>query len=62
VSPQIQILNELDCTEKLIRTISVTITSGGKFGTSDHLTQWIHVPPESSGTILLALVCKAGGP
>jgi hypothetical protein len=61
VSPQIQTLVELDCTEKLLRQISVTITSGRTFGTSDREGVWEHMPPESSGARLLTLVCKGAG-
>lgn len=59
VQPQASILYELNCPERMMHELSMSIRSGGKGGFSDKPTSWRHVPPEGNGAALLKLLCPA---
>ncbi len=59
IQPRASILYELNCPERMMRELSMSVRSGGKVGFSDKPTHWQYVPPEGNGAALLKLVCPA---
>lgn len=57
LKPVMRILWEIDCPGKMMRTLSAYIVKGGRTGSSDKAGEWGHVPPESTGETLYALLC-----
>jgi hypothetical protein len=57
VKPQSRIFYEIDCSEQMMRTLSVYIETKGKVGSSDKTADWMHVPPETNGAMLLKILC-----
>lgn len=59
LDPQASIFYELDCRERMIRELSVSIQTGGKRGSSNESGDWRYVPPEGNGARLLKILCVA---
>ncbi|MGU7844013.1 hypothetical protein ACV22V_31700 [Burkholderia sp. AW33-5] len=57
--PQASIFYELDCPQKMIRQLSVSINSGGKRGIRDTPGDWMYASPEGNAAALLELLCPA---
>jgi hypothetical protein len=58
VPPVMQVLYEADCRGGMLRELSVKVYSpNGAVTSSESPMQWSHIPPESPGHSLLALVC-----
>ena len=47
IKPQAQIFYELNCSERMLRELSMHIESGGKSGSFDKPRDWRYVPPET---------------
>jgi hypothetical protein len=58
VPPVMRMLFEFDCGNRLMRTLSVYMVKDGRTGQSDKASEWMHIPPESNGSTLAALVCQ----
>jgi hypothetical protein len=57
VRPQSRFFYEIDCSERMIRALSVYIETKGKVGSSDKTADWEHVAPETNGARLLKILC-----
>jgi hypothetical protein len=57
VQPEMKMLVQLDCVHGLVRNLSVVVTHGGKFGSSDTAGQWERIVPESSSANLSKILC-----
>lgn len=60
VKVRTRILYEVDCAERLVRTLSVYVANDKSSKSSDEVGTWAHVAPESNADELLPLVCAAG--
>ena len=58
IEPRARIFYELNCSEKTVRELSISIHQDGKLGSKHEPSQWKYVPPETNGARLLALVCR----
>jgi hypothetical protein len=59
IEPQAQIFDEMNCSERMTRTLSVSIHTNGRYGFNNKPSDWEYVPPESNGATLLKLLCPA---
>src|SRR5262245_7665524 len=57
VQPQARIFYELNCSERMIRELSIHIEAKGKVGSSDTPKDWQYVAPETNGARLLKILC-----
>jgi len=57
IEPQATILYELNCHEKMIRELSVSLKIKGRSGQSDKPYAWRYAAPETNGARLLSLLC-----
>jgi hypothetical protein len=56
--PQASIFYELSCAERMMRELSISITSGGKSGFKNKPSDWQYAPPEGNGARLLKILCR----
>ncbi len=61
IKPHSTIFYELNCSQKMLRELSVSIDLNGRQGFLNKPSEWKFVPPESNGTALLKILCPAGG-
>jgi hypothetical protein len=61
IEPVASIYYEINCEEKLMRELSLTVRLKGKSMTDEKQSEWHNIPPETNASRLLALTCKAGG-
>ena len=59
IKPASEILLELNCSEHMIRELSIHITSAGREGFNEHPTPWSYFPPDSNGARLQRLLCTS---
>jgi hypothetical protein len=60
IAPRARIFYELNCSEKMLRELSIYIQAAdGKSGSRDKPREWQYVSPETNGTRLLKLVCRS---
>lgn len=59
LDPKARILWELDCSNELMRSLSMYLTGGGKHLDSNVTGEWMHSPPESTISMLMTMVCAA---
>jgi hypothetical protein len=59
VKPHATIFYELNCSEKMMRELSITIDVNGQYGSSRKPGDWKYVPPEGNGAALLKILCRA---
>jgi len=62
VQPVSQALWEIDCSGRMMRTLSIIQRKNGQTHSTSQAGDWIHIPPESMGFDLLAIVCPAEAP
>ncbi|HET9686943.1 MAG TPA: hypothetical protein VFP79_07155 [Pseudolabrys sp.] len=55
--PVSRIFYELDCSQRMMRELSIFVRANGKKGFRDKPRGWKHVPPEGNGTTLLKILC-----
>lgn len=55
--PQASIFYELNCKERLVRELSISVVSAGRKGERRKPTDWWHVPPEGNISALQKLLC-----
>jgi hypothetical protein len=58
IDPQAQIFDELNCSERMSRTLSVAIHTNGQRGFNNKPSDWEYVPPEGNNATLLKLLCR----
>ena len=57
IESQAQIFEELNCSERMMRSLSVSIHANGQRGFKDKPSDWEYVPPEGNGATLLKMLC-----
>jgi hypothetical protein len=57
IAPQVSIFHELNCPERMVRELSISVKVNGKIGFSDKPSAWRYVGPETNGARLLRMLC-----
>lgn len=57
IQPRASIFYELNCPERMMQELSISIQAGGKGGFLGKPSDWRHVPPEGNGAQLLRILC-----
>jgi hypothetical protein len=57
IRPHARIFYEFNCSERMLRALSITIQTNGKFGSSQIPGQWEYVAPETNAATLLKILC-----
>jgi hypothetical protein len=58
IQPHSSIYYEIDCAQKLLRELSVSISFNGKLDSRQTPSEWKYIPPEGNGARLLSLLCS----
>jgi hypothetical protein len=58
IQPRSSIYYEIDCAQKMLRELSVSVSVNGKFGSRQTPSEWKYIPPEGNGARLLSLLCS----
>jgi hypothetical protein len=59
IQPSAQIYYEINCTDRMLRELSITVrTSGGATEGKHTPSNWRDVPPEGNAATLLKLLCR----
>ena len=58
ILPSAQIFYELDCSNKMLRELSIEVEVGGKSGSKHSASEWQYVPPETNGARLQKILCE----
>jgi len=56
-----RILYELNCTERMLRELSISLTTMDKTGFKDSPSNWKHITPESNANSLVLILCQPPG-
>jgi hypothetical protein len=59
IKPHSTIFYELNCSQRMIRELSMTIEVNGQYGSRNRPSDWKFVPPEGNGAALLKILCRA---
>jgi hypothetical protein len=59
IKPHSTIFYELNCSQRMMRELSMTFDVNGKYGSSNKPSDWKFVPPEGNGASLLKILCRA---
>ena len=57
IQPRAQIFYELDCSERMLRELSISVNANGKVGSVNKPGEWKYVAPEGNATSLLKILC-----
>jgi hypothetical protein len=57
IPPQSNIFYEFNCSERMMRELSIRVVVHGRSSSNDKPTDWRYVPPEGNGARLLRLLC-----
>jgi hypothetical protein len=57
IEPHSQIFYELNCSERMLRELSLHVQANGKEGFSNKPSDWKYVAPETNGARLLTILC-----
>jgi hypothetical protein len=58
IEPQGQIFEELNCSERMMRSLSASIHANGKSDFQNKPSDWEYVPPEGNSATLVKLLCR----
>jgi hypothetical protein len=58
IEPHAKIFYELNCSERMLRELSIFFQLNGKTRSSDKPRDWTYVPPEGNGARLLKILCQ----
>jgi hypothetical protein len=58
IQPRARILYEFNCSERMLRELSIYVQANGKIGSRDKPNDWRHIPPEGNGASLLKILCQ----
>ncbi len=58
IEPHAKIFYELNCSERMIRELSIFFQRNGKIDSSDKPRDWGYVPPEGNAARLLKILCQ----
>jgi hypothetical protein len=56
--PQSSILYELNCSDQLLRELSIDLQISGKSGSVHKPRDWSYIPPESNAARLAKIMCR----
>jgi hypothetical protein len=54
---QSRIFYELNCSDRMLRELSIDLHINGQIGSSNKPSEWKYVPPEGNGAALLKILC-----
>jgi hypothetical protein len=57
IQPQSRIFYELNCSDRMLRELSIDLHFNGQSGSSSEPSDWKYVPPEGNGASLLKILC-----
>lgn len=57
LQPQARIFYELNCSERMLRELSINVQAKSESGSSDVPRDWKYVPPEGNAARLLKILC-----
>ncbi len=57
IQPRAQIFYELDCSERMLQELSISINANGKVGSVSKPGEWKYVAPEGNASSLLTILC-----
>lgn len=58
IAAHARIFYELNCSEQLLRELSIYIVADGRSGSVERPSEWKYVSPETNGTRLLNILCR----
>ena len=59
LQPAARIFYELDCSQKMLRELSIEIVDGsGRVGSKHDASEWKYVAPETNGARLQKILCE----
>jgi len=58
IQPRARIFYELNCSDRMLRELSIYVQANGKAGSRDKPGDWSNVPPEGNGASLLKILCS----
>jgi hypothetical protein len=59
LQPQSRIFYELNCSDRMLRELSIDLRINGQIGSRDKPSDWKYVPPEGNGAALLKILCPS---
>jgi hypothetical protein len=59
IKPHTRIFYELNCLQRMLRELSITIEVNGQYGSVDKPKDWRFIPPEGNGASLQKIICRA---
>jgi hypothetical protein len=62
IEPHARIFYELNCSEQMLRELSIYIRAGGKDGFVDRPSEWKYASPETNSTRLVKILCARNLP
>jgi hypothetical protein len=57
IKPHSNIFYEINCSQKMLRELSINLLVNGQHGSKDTPSAWRHIPPEGNGASLLKILC-----
>jgi malate synthase len=57
IPPRASIYYELNCSDRMLRELSIHVQADGKTGSRDKPSDWKYVPPEGNAANLLKILC-----
>jgi hypothetical protein len=57
IHPKAEIFYELNCSERMLRELSISIQDKGKNSSFDKPSNWHYISPEGNGATLLKILC-----
>jgi hypothetical protein len=59
IKPHSSIFYELNCSQRMLRELSMSFSANGRYGSSNKPRDWQFIPPEGNGAALLKILCPA---
>jgi hypothetical protein len=59
IKPHATIFYELDCSQKMLRELSISFSVNGQYGSSQTPSVWKFIPPEGNAASLLKILCSS---
>lgn len=58
IQPLARIFYEINCSEQMLRELSISVRVEDKFGSRDRPEDWKYVAPETNGARMLKILCR----
>jgi hypothetical protein len=58
IQPSIRVFYELDCSNEMLRELSIEVEVHGRSGSKHSASEWHYVPPETNGARLQKILCE----